>query len=262
MTVIVAAICPTEKSVVIAADKGAIFQVGGATVMSETPGSKILLLPNGVAIGMAGDAGKWPSIAARIAGKSLSEIPDWIENERKSDRSANVDKARELNKSTNYYLNMFQDDKDYGIRRHLEWGFLGELSWCMDFLVCGIDADGPQLWKISGQDEVISRVDSGGFAAIGSGALAAHISLERRVAESSKKTTSTIYAVYEAKRQAECVPGISKKTDLVILRQGTVPISLQNDRLEPLDEIYQEMHPDHLSFNSQQRLQKLMCNDL
>jgi hypothetical protein len=96
-----------------------------------------------------------------------------------------------------------------------------------------------------------------GFAAIGSGGPKALWALARWSTSLAGDLNRAVYAVFEAKKYAECTPGINDKTDLLILRGGAKPLWLGAEELTPLKEVYQAMRPP-LSEGSLKRIREML----
>jgi hypothetical protein len=95
MTVVVAAICKSQKAVVLAADRAAVLDAGEGPLQYDAPESKIRVLRGEVAIALAGGSEDGLGIINRIGDRGLAEIPGWIDNERKTCRTRFIEKSYE-----------------------------------------------------------------------------------------------------------------------------------------------------------------------
>jgi 20S proteasome alpha/beta subunit len=254
MTVIAAAICRKENAVVLAADRAAVLQTDGGPLLYDTPGSKIHVLRSGVAVAVAGGSEDGLAIIRRIGGMGLAEIPAWIRGQRQDRRAKYIEEISQNDIRARAWLQHTQQDPL--MRQLVEHYFLGSNNWHLSFLVAGVDEAGPHLWTVT--EAGVDSHDTVGFAAIGAGANKAEFSLGRWTRDADKELPLAVYAAFEAKKDAERTPGVNDKTDLVILRKGTEPLSWEVDGLEPLEDVYGKMRPDRLTAELRQQVQDLI----
>ena|SRR6266481_2689188 len=119
-----------------------------------------------------------------------------------------------------------------GIRREISWEIKNHNSGA-ELIVVGYLSGSPRIFKVSG-DLVWSCDD---FAVIGSGTYIAESTLSIRGQSSFTNLETTIYSVYEAKRMAENVLTVGKKTILFILRPGSGMTSLTDTGFKALNEL-------------------------
>src|SRR5262249_12921976 len=97
--------------------------------------------------------------------------------------------------------------------RDLLWEIRNHRSGA-ELIVSGFISGYPRIFKISG--DVVWPCND--FAVIGSGTFNGESALRWREQSSTQNLETTIYNVWEAKRLSENVPGVGKKTILLIMR--------------------------------------------
>ena len=111
-----------------------------------------------------------------------------------------------------------------------------------DLLVVGFD-DTSHIYTV--RNPGISQDHTAlGFWAIGSGAPAALASLFARKCSFHCHVEEVLYLVYEAKIQAEKASNVGAETDLYILCKGNVPLRItEKDQFDVLDPIWRDLSP-------------------
>lgn len=92
-----------------------------------------------------------------------------------------------------------------------------------------------------GHQDVVRTEDN--FAVIGSGRYVAVPSLTQRGLDSSQSLMETIYAVYEAKRLAETVPGVGEYTSIDVLDKNGDILSITDKGYERCKELFAKLGP-------------------
>jgi ATP-dependent protease HslVU (ClpYQ) peptidase subunit len=101
----------------------------------------------------------------------------------------------------------------------------------------------PYLFVVDDQDghQDVVRVENE-FAVIGSGSYVAIPALNQREQDSEKTLMETIYAVFEAKRLAEVVPGVGKMTSLEVIEPDR-KWTLSQAGYDRCDEVFRQIGP-------------------
>ena len=114
----------------------------------------------------------------------------------------------------------------------------------LNALFVGFRANEPHLFVISGPGN-ITYCDAQGYAAIGSGAFAAQMSLERHPYDRNKPMAECIYAVIAAKFAAESADGVGPDSAVYVYnskaRQKMRTLSLKPERLEELKQQWKDL---------------------
>ncbi len=243
MTVIFAAICSAEKAVVLAADRAVTFQTDVDQTQIDLQEPKIVTGRGGIAICVAGRADQGVPVIRKVQDMTLAEIPDKVRAERDALREKEIQEFRRS------YPNCGNSDEE--ILRKLN-------PWSLEFLIAGIDSQkGPIIWAV-GEKGAIESSTYGGQA-IGSGKHKAIWALLRRPDLADQDLATVVYAVFEAKKDAEATPGISKATDLVIIQEGILkPVFLGPSKLAPLQRTYAKMRPTKIPPSSLQHIRDLL----
>jgi hypothetical protein len=90
-----------------------------------------------------------------------------------------------------------------------------------DFLIAGIDENGTYMGVVTHPGTFFST-NKLGYAAIGSGATHASVSLHLGGQTKKLSLEETLFSVYAAKRAAEAAPGVGVETDIAIVSLGEV----------------------------------------
>jgi 20S proteasome alpha/beta subunit len=93
-----------------------------------------------------------------------------------------------------------------------------------DILIAGFDENGHHLYIVT-HPGIHQPHDTLGFTAIGSGALHAAVGLALRAQNKASALPDTVLNVYQAKKAAEVAPGVGKRTDMAILKDGKIRLS-------------------------------------
>ena len=121
----------------------------------------------------------------------------------------------------------------------LQYRIIGEIEdfrLDLEAIVAGVDSDGAHIYLIENPGE-LSSFDDIGYTAIGSGeyhAIRSFIENEYSIGFSLEKA---LYVVYEAKKYAECAPGVGEQTEMAIVDERGVS-EVDQDTLAALEEIY------------------------
>jgi hypothetical protein len=260
MTVVVAAICQKEKAIVLAADRAAIHHTDAGPMRHNAPVSKIQLLPSGAAVACSGGSEEGLTIIRRIGGMPPELIPEWIRGQRKDCRRRFIEEQHGKISPASPFLGQLSPDPEF--RYYQEQAIVMANGWGLDFLIAGVDGPDPRLWTITeyGENGRVTDCFSAGFAAIGTGGPRALWSLAdwTRRRGFTEDLSLAVYAVFEAKKDAEQASDIGPETDLVILRDGGKSFCFRPDQLEPFEKAYREMRPVELQRDSHKAIKDLL----
>ena len=99
-------------------------------------------------------------------------------------------------------------------------GKISEFDEALRLMICGFDDDGtPHIFVISGPGN-LSFCDAQGYGVIGSGEVAAQISLDKHPYNKWLRLGECIFAVMAAKFSAEPAEGVGPDSILFVFRQG------------------------------------------
>jgi hypothetical protein len=108
----------------------------------------------------------------------------------------------------------------------------------LELIVSGVDSVGGHIFCV-GHPGTLANFDKLGYAAIGSGAIHAVVSLSLGGQTPKSSLAETLYSVYSGKRSAEVAPGVGKETEIaVICKEGTSPAT--KPLLAELEKAYNE----------------------
>jgi hypothetical protein len=254
MTVGIAAIGHRGKAVVVGADRMMSY---GAPVWLEfdAHARKIARLTNHALVLSTGTASETIAIRKRVligeaplGALPISQIADKVKEAREDLRSEYAEKVYLRRAITGMTSEEFRKAASTGNSQILTDAYtkMGQLSFAIAFLICGIDADGAHIYTVDENVQTSSFLDIG-FVAIGSGTFHATASLARSEHKKSASLPETIYRVYEAKKAAEMAAGVGKTTDIGVVVPGRRPFFLPSAKVNKLEEIYRKMKPRKLS---------------
>jgi len=103
-------------------------------------------------------------------------------------------------------------------------------------LIAGVDDEGAHIFLIEDPGDV-SSFDDIGYTAIGSGEYHAIRSFIESNYSVDFPLEKALYVVYEAKKYAECAPGVGKETELVIIDKNGI-FKINNIVKNALNEAY------------------------
>ena len=116
---------------------------------------------------------------------------------------------------------------------------IATFNYNLEVLIAGADDSGAHLYAIGNPGGSYDDFQPIGYAAIGSGALHAVLSLIGLKQAPMHALRETVFNVYASKRRAEAAPGVGRETDVVII-QDTAVMRVEQPVLQRLDTLYQE----------------------
>jgi len=258
MTVCVAAICDGGKAVIVAADRSVAY--GSQSFHPNGPDCKISPIASRTVIAVADSPpgadlfsqlfqeqllGEEPSqIAEHVRGAMQKRLKDEVE--------INV-LAMRGNKWKNY--DEFWNDPSHP---HELRGEVAAYTLDTRVIIAGVGNAGARLYRID-RKAFKKPVDEPGFAAIGAGEeLAMHNLFARSLAIKNMGIGEAAYYVYEAKKMAERHRGVGDATDMVIIRDSIVTVTIE--QMEELNSVYQNLKARDLTKASAQSITCLLTS--
>jgi 20S proteasome alpha/beta subunit len=116
---------------------------------------------------------------------------------------------------------------------------IATFNYNLEVLIAGADDSGAHLYAIANPGGSYDDFQPIGYAAIGSGALHAVLSLIGLKQAPMHALRETVFNVYASKRRAEAAPGVGRETDVVIIQDNAV-MRVEQSVLQRLDTLYQE----------------------
>lgn len=250
MTVCVGALCDKGKAAVVAADEMVTF---GApmNLQTEPPGlKKIAEITAAVALLYSGTVPDGEEILAGVKPVSGAAGAPTVKSiaDRVRDCYATLKRKRQEETILRPMLGVdFAQWQELLAKSAASQviaqvtGMLNAHNLNTDMLVAGSDDSGHHLFVIT-HPGVCLHMNTVGYAAIGSGASHAGISMALNKHTASDSVARTVYRVYEAKTAAEVSPGVGKLTDMAIMRDGKIAFVTQQT-LRALAKVHKD-HPE------------------
>jgi 20S proteasome alpha/beta subunit len=126
-----------------------------------------------------------------------------------------------------------------------------------EFIIAGFDGNFSLICQTSSSANVSIRE---GFAVIGEGGYLATAALLQREQSSVSSIPETLYNVYEAKRYAEKVPSVGKRTRISVLSKGGLKVVTAPGR-RWLRERYKEFGPQEINYEGLKMQDDFLCDD-
>jgi hypothetical protein len=248
MTICIAAICQSGKSIVVAADRmytsppplNVEFESDEPKIEAFAPGIVVLPAGSTAIVTEILDAAK-----AKLQGKTSPAVPEAAEALRLAYGAVRLEKAEEqfaLPLAGQDFYNL-RTTKGLTLAQYLQpqpgiyqaiVGQMSQYNLGTELLVAGIDARGAKIAAI-GHPGMLYWLDKLGYGAVGSGAIHALSTLNLSGQTRARDLYETMYWVYSAKEAAQVAPGVGRVTDLAVVEQG----SIRNTDKAVLDELMQ-----------------------
>lgn len=246
MTICISAICNGGNSVIVASDK-MITYTYPPYHQFEHPKPKIHKISNKIVLMSAGSA-LLPSEFLEILQEKIEKVRVPPSSVRKvANIAVDTYKLVRINTIENRILSK------YGIqwseyKQFLSSGKMPEVFYRivgqveefrleLDVIIAGVDNSGAHIYVIDNPGD-ISSFDDIGYTAIGSGSYHAIRSFIENNYSIDLPLNIATYVVYEAKKYAECAPGVGKQTELVIINESGIYI-VKEELMQTLDNIYE-----------------------
>lgn len=244
MTICLALVCESGKSVVAVADR--MVSVESLSLEFEQETRKIERLGGSFAVLTAGDAlGHTELIRevsdeiAQLAQPDVRQVTAAVEGKFIAHRQAAAEKLvlRRAGMDYETYLERQRDLAPEFVSLISSEFYSFDLE--IDALVVGVDASGAHLYHI-GDPGISACFDSIGYAAIGSGLPHAEGFLTEAAYSPLISLNRAIWLAYVAKRRSERAPGVgSRFTDVMIIEQEKGARFLSGDSIGKLDAAYE-----------------------
>lgn len=262
MTVCIGAICEGGGAAVLAADKMVTF---GAPMNLQTEPQalrKITQLTDGSVLSFSGSMADGEDLIARagiVAGQDpIVKIAEAIKGAYTDLKKARVEEMiLQPLLGANYvqFQTLVGQSSSSQILQQVV-AMIMQHNLQLEVLIAGVDDSGGHLFVVT-HPGVLLKVDTTGFAAIGTGGL--HAAVRLSLGEHTKVTSlvDTLYNVYEAKKASEVAPGVGKLTDLAVIKRGRVRFADQ-----PLFDVLEKAHKERPTLSETEREElKEVCDD-
>jgi 20S proteasome alpha/beta subunit len=250
MTVCIAAICESGKTIVVAADR--MFTNPALSTEFETDEQKIERIGNKCVALPAGNSvfatEVLELVQSRLGSNKEPRFHTLIESVRNVYSEVRARKAEEIVISPILGAD-FQTARVKGVSlpNYLEKQekayqqvtmMQNQQNFNADIIIAGIDEKGAHICQIT-HPGVTMPLQKLGYATIGSGAIHAMLRLSLSGQTTRRNLVETLAEVYIAKRQAEVAPGVGKTTDMAIIRADGGIRDCSPEVLKELDSVYE-----------------------
>ena len=230
MTVCVGAICEGGKAAVVAADEMVTFgppmnlqtEPPVFTKISKLTAESVLLFAGNVPDGeeiLVGSRTKLGGMG-KLAISQVGEVVKAAYMELKRKRAEETILIPFLGANFSAFQTLAAGSAGSQILQQV-LGMVTQHNLKTDLLIAGFDDGGHHLFAVTHPGTLVP-MDMLGFTAIGSGGLHAAIRLSLGGQSKSSALADTVLTVYQAKQAAEVAPGVGKRTDMAILKDGKV----------------------------------------
>ncbi len=233
MTICIAAICENGKHIVAAADRMVTIPPP-LNLEFEPPLSKIEIVHRGCVALASGTLPYADDIISSIRTQVASQAPN-VREICEQLKIAYINFRDQRFEEQFVSTQLGADFKAFRARGGLIPGYLQvqpgvyqtivmqaqQFSLNTDFLITGIDNAGPYMSVITNPG-ILYSTNKLCYAAIGSGATHASISLHLGGQTNKLSLEETLFSVYAAKHAAEVAPGVGVETDMAIVSLGEV----------------------------------------
>jgi len=245
VTICLAAMCEEAKTVVVGSDR--MLSSRMLSLEFEPPRPKIVKLSDSCLMMTAGpalrDIDLQKYVTRELASRAGVDINWIVEKVKEGYQEARRKKIEE------YYLR----PRGLTLERYLgdARSLLPEVAMQIDehlatwdygleVLIAGVDSDGAHIYAVYNPGTA-ECFDSLGYHSIGSGeSHAAFILIDSKHSHKCS-LQETIWAVYQAKKNAESAPGVGQSDDFAIISPDGI-IYLEKTTLDRLKELYEEEH--------------------
>lgn len=244
MTICIAALCNKSKEVIVVSDR--MITVDFPPIEFEHGIPKLEEICSTCVVLTSGDALAHADICRQVRENISGLVRPSIENITEATRKSYVQQRqkraterflqpRGWTMSDFYGKNMSHLPTELALTIDNQ---IASFNFGLSMIVAGADPQQAHIYGIRHPGQV-DCYDALGYHAIGIGAMHASSSLIANGYTPDIDTKWAVYWVYEAKRSAECAPGVGRQTDMSIIT-GTKYISLTEDQMARLEAIYSE----------------------
>jgi len=244
MTICIAAICESGRSLVALADKMITYSAPPYHQF-EHPKPKIHELTKNTIFMTSGSA-LLPSVYIRLIQTMLSQqtnigsIRDIAEIAKEAYKflRTNIITDRILGKygiTWGEFKNVI-NERGLGDLYYKILGEIEDFRVELEAIIAGIDSSGVHIFLIENPGE-LSSFDDIGYTAIGSGEYHAIRSFIENDYSIDFPLEKALYVIYEAKKYAECAPGVGESTDIVVINHKGIK-KIDKNIFSMLDTVY------------------------
>jgi Proteasome subunit len=238
MTIGIAIICDTGRSVVVAADRMTDISAGASNikVQVDTDSAKLRVLNSTAANIFSGVTPDRDSILAKAGDMAGVPVEDVANRLKRAFLEFHQQSLDEMLRKTGLKLEDLKEPLPNNTVASAVLKAVCDYSVQGSFLLAGVDDRGARIFNVDASFG--TSYDHVGFYAVGSGSLYALPFLSSRHASQGLTLEEGINVAYEAKRLAEEAYGVGEKTDIAVLSVGAEPSFLSAEALDLLKRIY------------------------
>lgn len=252
MTVGIAAICEGGKSIVMAADR--LVTVGEGDITVEAASKKIIKLTPQAWMTITGTIQECEYVQ-EIVGRTGDSFDDHsvYRIARRLRKGCENIRARQIEEQiTRPMLKVSFAKFGELCNKSIEseaikdvWKCVLNFRFALEMLICGFDPE-PHIYRVT--HSTLNSHEAIGFTAIGIGRTMATVTLAiRGKSFLNRPVAETMYHVYEAKRTSESTGLVGRRTDMLLIRQGSKATFLPKDLVRSLRRIVKKQKPPKLS---------------